>query len=767
MRTALPITVVLLYMLATSQPALAKVTFLGDFESGDLNGWGIESPDADNCRIVTEPIRGGKYAVRLECTKDQKDVANSKRCEIVRINSGGPNNDNRDCWFGWSLYIPKDWQTDPKSPENVTQWHELPDTEIGQTPRSPQLTVIGMPGLQAALPTAAKSAPPPVAGEPRQMEKLGRGVVAINQGDGNVFVSWRLLGTEPDNIAFNLYRTAGDAPVKLNAQPLANATGYQDTGVDFRQPVAYFVRPVLNGQEQTPSTPFKFTANAPARPYLSIPLQPGAGIPNDASVGDLDGDGEYEIVLKREDGARDNAQSGITGNTTLEAYKLDGRFMWKIDLGRNIRGGAHYTQFMVYDLDADGKAEIVCKTADGTTDGVGKVIGDAKANYLCNENGPRLGKTLEGPEFLTVFDGKTGAALATTDYLPPRGDIGRWGDLNPGGRTDNNGNRADRFLACVAYLDGTRPSVVMCRGYYGRAVLVAWNWRDANLTRVWTFDTDDGTPANQRYRGQGNHGISVADVDRDGKDEIIYGAAVIDHDGKGLYTTGLGHGDAMHLSVLDPSLPGLQVWAVHEKPSPVAGAEFRDAATGKFLWGKPTTADNGRGMTADIDPRYPGSECWSAGVQGLFSANGNLVNNRKPRSCNFAVWWDGRLLRNLLDQNRITTWNPQTSTEQTILTAEGCASNNGTKATPCLSADILGDWREEVIWRTTDNKELRIYTTTHPTDYRIYTLMHDPVYRLGIAWQNVAYNQPPHTGFWLGEGMESAPRPNITLVDPK
>ncbi|MCX7048665.1 MAG: rhamnogalacturonan lyase [Candidatus Sumerlaeota bacterium] len=587
------------------------------------------------------------------------------------------------------------------------------------------------------------------------MEKLGRGVVAINQGDGKVFVSWRLLGTDPNSTAFNLYRAVGGgAPVKLNAGPLTKATWFQDSGVDFSHAVSYFVRPVLDGQEQAPSAPFKFAANAPARPYLSIPLQGGRGVPNDASVGDLDGDGEYEIVLKREDGAQDNARAGVTGSTTLETYKLDGIFLWKIDLGRNIRGGAHYTQFMVYDLDGDGKAEIVCKTAAGTADGTGKIIGDAKANYVNKE-----GRILTGPEFLTVFEGVTGKALCTTNYYPPRGDIAAWGD--------NYGNRVDRFLACVAYLDRIHPSVILCRGYYTRAVLAAYNWDGKQLNKVWVFDSDDGTPGNQAYRGQGNHGLSVADVNGEGKDEIIYGAAVINHDGKGLYNTGLGHGDAMHVSVLDPTLPGLQVWDAHEKPSRTAGAEFRDAATGKLLWGKATTNDNGRGLTADIDPRYPGSECWSAGVQGLFSAKGELITNRKPRSCNFAVWWDGRLLRNLLDKNRITRWNWTTSDGENLLVAEGCDSCNGTKATPCLSADILGDWREEVIWRTSDNKELRIYTTTYPTDYRIYTLMHDPVYRLGIAWQNVAYNQPPHTGFWLGEGMKSAPRPNITLVSPR
>jgi rhamnogalacturonan endolyase len=271
----------------------------------------------------------------------------------------------------------------------------------------------------------------------RQMEGLGRGVVAVNQGEGKAFVSWRMLGTEPDSIAFNVYRTAGSGePVKLNAAPLTQATCYQDSGVDFSQPVLYTVRAVLNGQEKPASAAFKFPANAPVRQYLSIPLQAGRGVPNDASVGDLNGDGDYEIVLKREEGSRDNSRGGVTGSTT---YTLDGTFLWKIDLGKHIRGGAHYTQFMVYDLDGDGKAEVVCKTADGMIDGKGNVIGDAGKNYVSDN-----GMILKRPEFLTVFGGPTGVALATTDYVPSRGGDGSgWGD--------NRGNRVDRFLACVAY----------------------------------------------------------------------------------------------------------------------------------------------------------------------------------------------------------------------------------------------------------------------------------------------------------------------------
>ncbi len=442
-----------------------------------------------------------------------------------------------------------------------------------------------------------------------------------------------MLGTDPEDIAFDLYRATGDGqPVKLNKKPIENSTNFVDIGVNLRQSNSWFVRPVVNGRELGASRPFTLPANAPARPYISIRLQTPAGCtPNDASVGDLDGDGEYEIVLHQAPRGRDNSQGGITGQPILEAYRLDGTFMWRIDLGRNIREGAHYTQFMVYDLDGDGKAEVACKTADGTVDGKGKVIGDAAADWRNSR-----GYVLDGPEFLTVFDGQTGAALATTDYIPPRGNVSDWGD--------DYGNRVDRFLACIAYLDGQRPSLVMCRGYYTRAVLAAWNWRDGKLTHVWTFDSDDGTPGNTDYRGQGNHNLSVGDVDADGKDEIIYGACAIDHDGKGLYSTGLGHGDAMHLSDIDPDRPGLEVWAIHERPSHPYAANLRDAATGKVIWGLRLN-DPGRGLSMDIDPRHRGYECWASNSDGLYNCKGEKISDAKPRSCNMGIWWDGDLLR--------------------------------------------------------------------------------------------------------------------------
>jgi len=586
----------------------------------------------------------------------------------------------------------------------------------------------------------------------RQMENLDRGVIAIAQGDGRVYVGWRMLGTEPDNIAFNVYRDN----TLINRRPIMKSTNFVDNNGSAG--VVYTVCAVNDGSEGKPSVPAKVWD----KNYLSVPLQTPEGYtPNDASVGDLDGDGVYDIVLHQTGRGADNARAGYTDKPILEAYKLDGTFLWRIDLGKNIREGAHYTQFMVYDLDGDGRAEIACKTADGTVDGEGTVIGDANADYVNSD-----GKILDGPEFFTIFDGRTGAVLATTDYIAPRGNVGGWGGIGGNGGNDNSGNRVDRFLACVAYLDGIKPSVVMCRGYYGRSVLAAWDWRDGELTSRWVFDSAE--PGLQSYSGQGNHSVAVADVDGDGKDEIVYGSMVVDDNGTGLFSTGLRHGDALHVSDLDPVRPGLEVWGIHENERPIPGYEngygsaLFDAATGEILWGKDEGRDVGRGVAADIDPRHLGAECWG-GSGGLRNIKGLEIGNR-PGSQNFLAWWDDDLLREILDRNRITKWDWENGRETSILMAEDCTSNNGSKATPAISADLFGDWREEVMWRTRDGKELRIYTTTIPTLHRFYTLMHDPQYRLSIAWQNVAYNQPPHVGFYLGVGMASPPRPNIVLI---
>ena len=598
------------------------------------------------------------------------------------------------------------------------------------------------------------------------MENLDRGLIAVKVKNG-VYVGWRLFGTDPETISFNLYRDG----MKVNPSPITTSTNYLDQGGEDSS--LYSICAVINGEEHPPSE----NVDVWDTNYLTIPLnKPEGGISpdgvsynyqaNDASVADVDGDGEYEIILKWDPtNSHDNAHKGYTGNVYLDAYKLNGIQLWRIDLGKNIRAGAHYTQFLVYDLDGDGKAEIACKTADGTIDGTGKVIGDADADYRNKD-----GFILEGPEYLTIFEGTSGKELVTTDYDPPRGKGSDWGD--------DEGNRVDRFLACIAYLDGQRPSLVMCRGYYTRAVLVAYNWRNGELVKLWKFDSLE--PGNEGYSGQGNHSVSVADVDDDGKDEIIYGSCVIDHNGTGLYTTGLGHGDAIHVGNLIPSRPGLEIFQVHETPQE-NGTEIHDARTGEILWGIPSVEDVGRGMAADIDPRYEGAEVWSSthwktGGGGLYSSSGEKISDVNPQSFNFAIWWDGDLLRELLDHDydvetgigvgKIDKWDYENGRLVNLLTADGTRSNNGTKGNPCLQADILGDWREEVIWRTDDSTALRIYTTTEITDHRIYTLMHDPNYRLAIAWQNVAYNQPPHPGFFLGHNMEKPPVPNIYEVKP-
>ena len=606
----------------------------------------------------------------------------------------------------------------------------------------------------------------------RQMEFLDRGVVAVRQNAGSVFISWRLLGTETNDLAFNIYRSIGPAKAKkLNNQPIIKTTSYLDELNDTVSTRTYFVKAVNKGKEEKESK--AFTLKSGAVPYLSIPLQTPSGYSaNDASVGDLDGDGEYEIVIHMTGRSRDNSQAGITDPPVIQAYKLNGQLLWTINLGKNIREGAHYTQFMVYDLDGDGKAEVAMKTADGSIDSKGKVIGDSSKDWRNKD-----GYILSGPEYLTVFNGLTGAALSTVDYVPPRHPS----TLTPTTEQlkeiwgDGYGNRMDRFLGAIAYLDGKTPSLIMSRGYYTRSVIAAWNFRNGKIQHLWTFDSDDGTVENKAYRGQGNHNLSVADVDGDGKDEIVFGAMAIDDNGKGLYSTGLGHGDALHVSDLDPSRPGLEVFDIQERFSD-AGANYRDAKSGEVIWKKPSVkagADGegpGRGLALDIDPRYPGYECWvfGAGIFGLFDSKGNQITTKTPPSCNFGVFWDGDVLGELLNGTTIAKWKYDLDTTAVLLDAAkyNCVRNNGTKSTPVLSADLFGDWREEVVWRTEDNKELRIFSTSIATDKKFYTLMHDPHYRLSIAWQNVAYNQPPHTGFHIGEGMKDPPRPNI-MVKPQ
>lgn len=570
-------------------------------------------------------------------------------------------------------------------------------------------------------------------------ERLGRGVIAIREDASTVVISWRYLSSDSMNESFNVYRDGE----KLNKRPLKKSTFFKDAYLG-NDAALYTVKAVKAKTEDS----YRLPQNAPLG-YLNIPLvRPEEGTtpagdiytyaPNDASIGDVDGDGEYEIILKWEpSNAHDNSHDGYTGPVIFDCYKLSGKHLWRINLGRNVRAGAHYTQFMVYDLDGDGCAEVVMKTGDGTVDGMGKVIGDTHADYRTSN-----GRILTGPEYLTVFNGLTGAAMQTIDYVPARGELTDWGD----GRA----NRSDRFLACVAYLDGVRPSVVMCRGYYTRTVLVAYDWDGKELHQRWIFDSN--TPGNEGYAGQGNHNLRVGDVDGDGCDEIIYGQCAIDNNGKGLYTTGMGHGDAIHLTQFDLSRPGLQVWSCHENRRD--GSTYRDAATGKVIFQVKSNEDVGRCMAADIDPNHPGVEMWSWATDGVIDIKGRKVADKMRRfPTNMAVWWDGDLLRELLDRNVVSKYDWEKGNLYRLTVFEGSVSNNGTKANPCLQGDIVGDWREEVLLRTEDNTTLRLYVTTIPTEYRFHTFLEDPVYRISIATQNVAYNQPTQPGFYFGPDL--------------
>ncbi len=474
--------------------------------------------------------------------------------------------------------------------------------------------------------------------------------------------------------------------------------------------------------------------------------------PNDASVGDLDGDGELEIVLKWDPSdSKDASQQGTTGKVYIDAYKMDGTRLWRIDLGKNIRAGAHDTQFVVYDLDGDGCSEVAFRTADGTVDGAGNVIGDINADWTNNW----AGKNLEGPLWLTVFNGKTGAAEASVPFDPQSNEPST---LIFG---DDYGNRSERYNACVAYLDGENPYMVFQRGYYGgragkgpgRTVIAAYSYKNKTIEKYWRFDTMD--EGNEKYIAQGNHNISVGDGDGDGKDEIYTGALTLDHDGSVLWCSFMGHGDAMHLGDFDPFREGLEYFVVHEGASEKQRFGFTvfAAEDGEVLHYREAGKDTGRGLIANIAPFGGTYTAWAGSGAGKINSLGENVD-ASFNSMNFRIYWDGDLYDELLDGTSIFKVNADGNQELIFAAGnDGCASNNSTKSTPCFQGDIFGDWREEVIWRTADNTAIRIYTTVIPTEYAVASLMEDHVYRMGLVWQNSSYNQPPHLGYYLGSDI--------------
>ena len=630
-----------------------------------------------------------------------------------------------------------------------------------------------------------------------QMEKLDRGLVVFPYASGKYFASWRLLGTDDQNTTFELLKNGQTYKRNIYQNTCLNNISAKST--DKFQVVTY-----QNGKAVETSPEVAPWSNYYLQLKLDKPADGALGgtySPNDCSVGDVDGDGQYEIFVKWDpSNSKDNSQGDKTDNVFLDCYKLDGTKLWRIDLGVNIRAGAHYTQFMVYDFDGDGKAELMCKTAPGSKDGEGNYVNQVatedaiKAADNTKDWRSDAGRINGGQEYLTVFNGLTGKAIHTIAYYPNRNAKAElseaagtynWDDRSGKNDKGDYGNRGERYLAAVAYLAGpdANPSGVFSRGYYTYAYIWAVDFDGSQLKTRWLHSSDkkdsyrlmDANGQEQTLQGtsctsglgrytmyaNGNHNLSVGDVDGDGKDEIIWGSAALDDDGKMLYAVGFGHGDAIHLGDLNPDRPGLELFDVHEEKGEFAW-DMHDAATGEIIWkGGQTGQDNGRGLAADIVETSRGYEFWSSyggfksdsRDQNPYNAiSGKQAGSTKP-SMNFRIYWDGDALDELLDGTTISKYGGSSlGVGNGSITGQ---SNNSTKATPNLSADIFGDWREELILRNSTNDALNIFSTVIPTDYRVPTLMHDHTYRMGIAWQNVAYNQPPHLGYYLPDFIES------------
>lgn len=586
-----------------------------------------------------------------------------------------------------------------------------------------------------------------------QMEDLDRGVVAVKV-TGGVYVGWRMMGYEYDktaaNVAYALYRDGAKIATVTDSTNYLDAAGTASS--------SYAVSVIVKGAECS-----KSAASKPwAQPYLSIPLTPPATGPNgatynanDASVGDLDGDGVLDLVLKWDpSNAKDNSQSGITDDVFVDAYTLAGKRLWRLNLGPNIRAGAHYTQISVGDFDGDGKAEIACKTAPGTKDGTGAYLSKGPAatdtdSTLYRNSG---GYILTGPEYLTVFEGATGKELATINYLVPRGSVGGWGDTY--------GNRVDRHNGGLAFVSDTgsgktasgTPSIIQGRGYYTRLTVSAYNFRKGALSKNWVYDSVTSLSAD----GGGAHSEMAIDADGDGAQEIITGAATVGSEGALRCHTGMGHGDAIHVGELVVGKPP-SVFTVHEG---LGGYDVHEASTCKFYAKVTGSDDNGRGVADYIEAtNTKAAAFWSTSYPDRYSADTGTSLGERPRPVNFLIYWDGDELRELEDGTAVSKFGGGT-----LLSCAECASNNSTKSTPTLTADLFGDWREEVVWRQADNKALRIYSTTALTKRRIYTLMHDPTYRAQVSFEQSAYNQPPHVGFHIGAGMADPPKPDIRVI---
>ncbi|MCQ2612482.1 MAG: rhamnogalacturonan lyase [Treponemataceae bacterium] len=714
-----------------------------------------------------------------------------------------------------------------------------------------------------------------------QLENLDRGLIAVKTSEG-VFLSWRLFKNEVTGAtktslksgAFGVFKNGSLLATVQDSTNFLDKAGTQNDVYQVELLGDYDSIPLKPDEKASKETSvWKSGTN-----YIDIPLNKLAdGITpagekytysaNDISIGDVNGDGELEFIVKWDpSNSHDVSIKGYTGNCYIDCYTLSGTILWRIDMGCNIRSGAHYTQFMVYDFDGDGKAEISMKTAPGTKitrfneDGSIKdekfitlperdvkkgishednyvssaedfrnhltevfmnwhnhpevVAGhwpstledcfgiEKQYNYpLSSKDAEKLvdyfikdfapsrspknqldkfeGFIYEGPEYMTMFAGD-GSELETIDFPFPREDDGLlWGDYAM--RRIEPCNRVDRFLSGVAFLDGERPYLIVCRGYYTRTCIAAYDFFDHCFNQVWKIDSghvpmtnpfNDGPhgaqgtdPVYGIIAGQGNHSLSTADVDGDGFQEIIYGGCCIDHDGSVLYSSfdklpdgtvaKLGHGDAMHVANINPDLPGYEIFNVFEgaKYAPY-GFALRDAETGKVYFGEYAETDLGRCMIGDIVPGERGLQVW---VKDVYNVAGKKLD--VPHlSTNMSIRWAADLTTQLTDSedylNGEHTGVINDNTHGTMLTPENTLTNNGTKGNPCLVADIFGDFREEIVLRTKDSSALRIYTNTEITKHKLFTLLHDVQYRTGIAWQNNCYNQPCYTSFYYASDMD-------------
>ena len=608
----------------------------------------------------------------------------------------------------------------------------------------------------------------------KQMEELNRGFVAVQSEEGT-FLSWRFLATDDLDLAFNVYKDG----TLLNAEPIGDVTSYLVGGTTEK--ATYTLVPVENGVEVTDAAEEAlFFGGA----YLSIPVKQyeiGDYDINDASVGDLDGDGQYEIVVRREPADMDYLTR--VAYPLIEAYELDGTHMWTINIGPNEINPIDIN-FVVYDMNGDGKAEVLMRSFEETTDGAGNTVGDINGDGKTRYDG-KVDKVVvmkdrsylsKPPEFLSMYDGETGAEIARTELLPARDPLDSWYAASDYGKQVK---RASHFLFCVAYLNGETPSLVHFRGAWATCKVAAYDIVDDQFELRFLVDCENKDALDNLYN-TGYHSIAVADVDYDGKDEIITGAAAIDDDGSLMYTVQaakedgkvikLGHGDAFDVAMMSPNTPQYYVWACRETPKLPVNIGLHNALTGEILFGETKPKDTGRSRAADIDPTSEGWEMWGSTGTPLTAFSGEVLSETCPSSMNMKMYWDGDLLAELVDHDsnkemNVLKWDWEKKQLNTILVAEGSASNGGSKGQTCLVADMLGDWREELIVRTADSREMRIYSTAIATEYRIPTLMHDVTYREAVAWQNNHYNQPANTSFYFGAEMTQVPVFEIYIVD--